>query len=399
MIVEQPIPQRPDVGDSNLVLGVLNHAQGIVGTAKDISDNANDGTVSGGVKFKRVGAELDGTDGKIDLGDVGNIQEISGWFKFATTSEDMVLTDTGADIAAVSGTITYTTLTATATLVDGVASTTIVAGQWHFIVMQFSTEDANNFELGTDGTNFGNIEVRDLRAWTTARSASEIAAEYAAGVPDDSLAGLWLPSKGIVNDYSRYRDDMSIFGTLNATRRGMDGYTNNDYLKLVVADYRASDTQGSICAWIFLTGVGDFQHIWTTINEISSSDHFLFLRLTNGDLLTLSQKDGTTTDTVTGDTVFVTGRWYNVWATSNGSTFALYVNGVAETLTPSGGGNTGDWLSGIPTPFRDNVTIGAQLTNTDDHPVLGELSDVRYYSEGKSADFIKEYYNRTRIFY
>jgi hypothetical protein len=122
---------------------------------------------------------LDGVDDRIDYGDLGNIRQISMWIKPGTTTEEIVLVDAGNDIMVSGGTVTYTGLTAAATYVNGVASTTLVAGLWQHLVCQFTQVDANNFELGTDGANFGDIDVRRLRAHADVWTADEVALVYA----------------------------------------------------------------------------------------------------------------------------------------------------------------------------------------------------------------------------
>jgi hypothetical protein len=131
-------------------------------------------TLSGGV-IPGMWTEYDGVDGKIDCGDLGNIQQFSTIINPATTSEQIVQLDTNKHITIASGTVTYTGLTAVDTFVDGVRSATLEANRRQFLVCQFSEVDANNFELGWDGTNYGQIHLRDTKAragvWTANRVA------------------------------------------------------------------------------------------------------------------------------------------------------------------------------------------------------------------------------------
>ena len=183
--VQQPISQIPDVADSSLVLSSLNKR---TDGAEDLSSNNNDGTATD-VVFGSTGAVFNGTTSKIDFGDVGNLQGISMWIKPNTTSESILQVDGATDdIIVSSGTVTYGAgLTATATYVNGAASTTLVADKWQYLVCQISTKDGNNFELGWDGSSYGDMEVRDLRVFTTTRTPSAISTEYARGVPDEMV--------------------------------------------------------------------------------------------------------------------------------------------------------------------------------------------------------------------
>ena len=121
---------------------------------------------------------LDGTDDKLDAGDIGTITEISGWVKPSSTTQELFLVDTGKDIMINSGTVTYTGLTASATYVNGTAGTTMVAGKWQHLVCQFTAVDANNMELGNDGTNYGAFDCDTWEARTASRSASAVKNEY-----------------------------------------------------------------------------------------------------------------------------------------------------------------------------------------------------------------------------
>ena len=162
------------------------HAKGVpdstVALAVDTGDRDKSGkghtlTASGGIVLgPRM--TLDGTDDKLDAGDIGTITEISAWIRPSTTTEELFLVDAGKDIMVNSGTITYTGLTATATYVDGEAGTTLAAGKWSHVVCQFSATDANNMELGNDGANYGAFDCDIWVARTASRTAGAIAKEY-----------------------------------------------------------------------------------------------------------------------------------------------------------------------------------------------------------------------------
>lgn len=145
---------------------------------QDYSVYGNTLTASGGIILGRR-MELDGTDDMLDAGDIGNITQVAMWVRPATTSEQLFRVDTGASVSLVTGTVTYTGLTASATYVNGVAGTTMVAGAWQRLVCQFTQDDANNHEIGYDGANYGQIEVCDWRSSDGNWSAAEVAIDYA----------------------------------------------------------------------------------------------------------------------------------------------------------------------------------------------------------------------------
>jgi len=123
---------------------------------------------------------LDGVDDKLDAGDIGNIVEVSAWVNPVTNTQELFLIDTGKDIMVNAGVVTYTGLTATATYVNGVPSTTLAAGIWQHLVCQFEVTDANNMELGNDGTNYGQFSCWNWQASSVARSSARVALDYMA---------------------------------------------------------------------------------------------------------------------------------------------------------------------------------------------------------------------------
>ncbi len=152
----------------------------LAGDAKDASGYGNDGTWAASEAYSvneygRQAADLNGADAKIDCGDVGVIRTISFWVKPDTITEELILVDAGKDIMVSGGTITYAGLTVTATYVNGKPSTTLVAGIWQHVACVLNADvDANNFEIGTDGTNFGAAEVFDVQAHDVELSRDEI---------------------------------------------------------------------------------------------------------------------------------------------------------------------------------------------------------------------------------
>ena len=136
-------------------------------------------TASGGIILGRH-MILDGVDDKLDAGDIGNIVEVSAWVNPVTNTQELFLIDTGKDIMVNAGVVTYTGLTATATYVNGVPSTTLAAGIWQHLVCQFEVTDANNMELGNDGTNYGQFSCWNWQASSVARSSARVALDYMA---------------------------------------------------------------------------------------------------------------------------------------------------------------------------------------------------------------------------
>ena len=116
--------------------------------------------------------QYNGTDKKSTAGDVGTVRSVSFMVRPDSTgavTEEIILLSTGNDIMVSGGTITYAGVTASATYVDGVETTALVAGKWQHVVCVLSADHAATaFAVGTDGTNFGAISIDDVRTYSTA---------------------------------------------------------------------------------------------------------------------------------------------------------------------------------------------------------------------------------------
>ena len=170
-MISQPRNVLPDIANTKLKLSVFNKA--MINSAKDYSVNGKDGTITSEPKpLPKGGYSLDGGDDKIDFEDIGNIQAIEFWISPQTTTQEILLVDTGNDIMVSGGTITYTGLTSSATYINGAAGTTLAATEWSHVISVFSQIDANNFEVGTDGSNFGQFKMKMLNVYDEILSAS-----------------------------------------------------------------------------------------------------------------------------------------------------------------------------------------------------------------------------------
>lgn len=388
MIRPQPLPTWPNQTDSALVLSSLHTRLAV--PFNDYSANGNNGTASGSpITIAGHGVSLDGTDDKIDYGDIGNIVEVSCIINPSTTTEQIVLIDTGKYISLVAGTVTYTGLTASATYVDGAAGTTMVASKWQHLVCQFTVTDANNFELGTDGANYGDIEVLDLRARSTASTLAEVKTTFDRAVPDSTLV---LSMQGDVYDESVYRATFTPQAdAICGKHYQFDG--TGDYLLRTVADWRSADSAGTIMAWMNLGAIGSVQTILGSA-DTGTTSYYLELAVYSNNKIAVLQRNNDTADIVYGSTTLIANRWYFAALVSTGTAYALYIDGIAETPTVDSGANAGDWFA--DTTLRDNITCGGLLRSSLTTAMNGKLSDIRVYSEAKSADWIKTYYERTR---
>uniref|UniRef100_A0A6M3KHB3 Putative lectin/glucanase superfamily protein n=2 Tax=viral metagenome TaxID=1070528 RepID=A0A6M3KHB3_9ZZZZ len=204
-IAPQPYRTLPDISDSRLCGAWLNHR---VSGGKDFIASAHDGTATAITWGLHGSGIFDGTSSRLNIGNIAASPVcVCFWIKPASVTQEILRLAAGATINLASGTITYTGITASATYVNGAASTTLAASQWQHVACVFTALAASAVDLAYDGSGYGQVELRDVRLWTTAPSAAEIARMFRAGVPDSSLV-LWVPGDG--RDYSRYARSVTI---------------------------------------------------------------------------------------------------------------------------------------------------------------------------------------------
>lgn len=150
-----------------------------------------------------------------------------------------------------------------------------------------------------------------------------------------------------------------------------------DYLANAAAT--VGGTLGSIACWFRVDALNSsYQTIWSSYDE-DDSDNAMYLVVTNAGVLRFSQNENGTATVLVGGTTLSAERYYHVAVVSSGSAVAIYLDGVAESLTVSSGANDGDWF--LETPDRDNFEIGRRYyTGISNYWYFdGRIDDVRVY--------------------
>jgi len=391
MIAAQPLLTRPQLSDPALVLAALNPLAGA--GVRDASAFGNDGVVIGTPIMHANGEiELDGIGDRIDFGDLGTVVEVSAWVNPVTVTEALFRFDVGSYIHIVAGTVTYVGLTAVATFVNGVASTTLAASEWqHIVCRSEAVVTANGFHLGWDDANYGAVSVRDLRV-RTAFSESP-AHNYGCGVPDDSLRLRLHRHRYDLSRYAAVYD--AVGGIVLGNNVELDGTTG--YLQRTVAGWRSADHVGTVVGWIWRDASGaDARAIWASSDQGADQDFVLWTIAANSLWIT-SDSGGAGYNNLLGTATISSGRWYHVALVSTGSEYLAYVNGEPDALTVNSGANNGVWLADCAN--RDNVTVGAWNHNgLQEYFFNGKIDDLRYYSEAKPGDWLRDDYRRNVIY-
>ena len=259
-------------------------------------------------------------------------------------------------------------------------------GQWIGAV-----PNRDSIIIGADTSNAGvanyfNGDVPNVRYYSEEKSDNWCVADFARGVPDSSLVAAWGPDG---KDHSRFGNDMTPQAdAIVGSRCTLDG--TGDYLLKTIANWRSADTAGTIRAWVRSAAASGT--IFATADAASDSNFFMLQR--SGGKLSIYNVIGGGGLGVTGDTTMLTNAWYRVGATGNGSEYKLYVNGVPQSLTPTGAGNTGSWFSTVAN--RDNITIGVLGRSSIYQYWNGDIDTVEVNNRAFSASEMLEDYERTK---
>lgn len=110
--------------------------------------------------------------------------------------------------------------------------------------------------------------------------------------------------------------------------------------------------------------------------------------------ITVRTTNGGTVHGIMGSTNLAAGTWYSVVVQSNGSSYSMYLNGVAETLNVWTGSNTGDWIGDLVHGASLRYTSGAgyQGGASTSH-WNGHLDEVLYANRDLTSTEITEFHN------
>lgn len=201
---------------------------------------------------------------------------------------------------------------------------------------------------------------------------------------DSSLVGSWDMQEGggVWSDLSSSNNNLTKVGQVGMTKGLFENCTQFDgasgYLTKAVADFRSTDSLGSITALIKIKTTGITKAIFSTCDKATNTKYFLLeLSSTNKILVQNSTSGVVSTNSLRAD------EWYHIVLTSDGLAYKLYINGVPETIQVSYGTNDGNWFSDVAD--RDNINIGASNRLTISEYFNGQINSVKVYSKELSA--------------
>ena len=157
-----------------------------------------------------------------------------------------------------------------------------------------------------------------------------------------------------------------------------------------------SATSGSISGWAKVPSSNTGQMpilAWSNITN-SSFTARVFLTIRNGKARFYHQ-DSTNIDIVEGNTSGLNNNnWHHVAVVSNGSSYVLYVNGSAETLSVPLGTNSGDWVADmVGTLELTEMGASRRASGLSSDFGQGLLDEVALWDSALTASNITAIYN------
>jgi len=171
-------------------------------------------------------------------------------------------------------------------------------------------------------------------------------------------------------------------------------FDGTEYVRHAEANWRSTDTQGTIALWFKLGGLGASRALFASCDEATANFTWMFYANAANRIASYAYESGAVISQLQGDTVLTQGRWYHGVIVSDGTITSFYVDGIRQVVGILGGTNAGQWLNTVTN--RDNFTIGGALRNAFAFPWLGVIDDVRYYSQPLTNIDVADLYARSR---
>ncbi len=161
------------------------------------------------------------------------------------------------------------------------------------------------------------------------------------------------------------------------TSRGRAFNGTSEYLKVSVPDWRIGDTKGTLGFWVLITASGATQMVFGSGDEALATK-YIRCGVGTSDSLIISRRDGGGITTMQGSYTGYTDKSFHFGVvSSDGSQYFLYTDGKAGSFTATSGVNDGGWFNAVSA--RDNIAVGALITNTTQNYVSGIIGSIIYF--------------------
>ena len=215
------------------------------------------------------------------------------------------------------------------------------------------------------------------------------------------LVGYWPFNEGtgtVAHDFSGNGDTGTLTNSPTWTSGKLSGSVSlngtSQYVALGDNEFN-SQTTGTMSAWIYLNQLPSSGSFYTVLSSAGSTavNNLLVLDVYNNSGTTVLRIGARLNlNYVLGSTGLTAGKWYHVTVTSNGSSWALYVNGVLQTLTVQAGSNSGEWFASQVSGTM-HYDIGALVRSGGTVGYLpGKIDEARVYSRALSATEVAALY-------
>ena len=172
--------------------------------------------------------------------------------------------------------------------------------------------------------------------------------------------------------------------------KGLDFDGVTDYIDNGVANFRSSDSLGTISMWFNISTLGRNNTLVKSADTGTDTSNIGIQVSASNQLAWYQRNAADTADSLTCGTTLVASKWYYLVVVSDGSAYTIYLDGVAETLTVAAGANNGDWFA--ETTLRDNFVIGALKRTATENYFDGKISNLQVWDAAWSESDVQYAY-------
>lgn len=144
----------------------------------------------------------------------------------------------------------------------------------------------------------------------------------------------------------------------------------------------SSAPAGAIVA-VYKVNAGSNRVVCAAGDEATNTRYLAAMRYDSSVRPFISQRSGDTEDSVRGGTLLGTTAFHVVITGSTGTQYGAYVDGTPETITLTGGANTGDWFG--DTADIDNFAVGGRKINAEALFATIDLAALAVYDHWPTA--------------
>ncbi|OGG58376.1 hypothetical protein A2765_05505 [Candidatus Kaiserbacteria bacterium RIFCSPHIGHO2_01_FULL_56_24] len=342
--------------------------------------------------------DFDGSGSYISVGNAGSgIKTIAFWMKADDTTSRKIINIDGTDQIELnsSSEVVATSFPAATVYVDASTASAVVDTGWHFVVITDSTGvSASTFEIGRVASSYFDGKIDEVRTYTRALSAAEIAKLYQSGAVKFTTSSVALQQgsslgSGLVGHWTFDGPDVTTV-VADRSGQGNNGYfvggatssaktighlgqalsfDGTSYID-IGSPASLAVSQFTICAWIKPSVLSSYHLIYGLANAPK-------FYLQDSALLLSGGTNPFTASIISADV------WQHVCASNDASNTRFYLNGALNQTSA----DATTWSTSA-----SQVKI-AQDPSGSTQNFSGSIDDVRIYNRALTASEVKQLYN------